>query len=101
MTATWPRECSQAALQEGWDIFSTGAPKGHEPHDAYELSRVDFPDAWDDLDFTEPKFDGDPAAWRHVVERAKEDSELHKRALCFLKQEAPSEFAQVMSGVPS
>jgi hypothetical protein len=73
----WTTADSAAALAEGWDLFYTS---GDEP---YELQRYDetFPD--------------DPSAWKHVIERAAEGSELHQRALAVLAEHSPLEYKVV------
>lgn len=87
MTATWRGGQSDDALDDGWDIFETLSP-GHAD---FEIERDD------ELEL----FDSDEAAWRHVVGRAAQGSELHVKALAFLALNAYDELlgiARVLCG---
>ncbi len=99
----WNRERQDAAQQEGWDLFSCDGDREHPP---FELSAIAAPCDWDNLDYTEPKFIdengevSDIAAWRHVVARAAEGSELHRAALDFLRDQSPEEYEHVSTLTP-
>ncbi len=60
----WPATCSQAAAQEGWDLFECGGT-------LVQIQRDD--------DFSE--LADDACALAHVLERAAAGSDLHRRAL--------------------
>lgn len=106
---TWPRSCQRVALAEGWDIFQTDAPKGDEREQfivsgspygyrPFELCKVDQSEynertgrrwAW-------ARWQRDESAWRFVVRKARQGSALHRRALEFLRQRSPHEYAAIM-----
>ncbi len=64
---TWTATESNLANQQGWNIF--------DGMNGYEIQRLD----------ENPVFEGDASAWRFVVEKANEGSELHKAAIEFIK----------------
>ena len=61
------------AHAEGWDVFDCGLREDGSPR--IELQRLDNPACGT------PLFSGDDAAWQHVVDRARQGSELHIAAL--------------------
>ena len=63
----------QQASAEGWAVFDCGPAEDGCPR--MQIQRIDVPEHGD------PVFPDDPAAWRHVVERARQGSLLHQRAL--------------------
>ena len=65
---------SNATTAEGWAVFDCGLH--HDGTPRIELQRIDCP-----KDGTEPRFEDDQDAWRHVVSRAREGSALHLSAL--------------------
>jgi hypothetical protein len=69
----WTQEDHRRAVQEGWALFETTRGR--------EIQRLDNPCMVDGLNYSEPLFDGDIAAFRFVVERAEAGSDLHLRAL--------------------
>lgn len=85
----WTLVDAQTAASEGWNIWDCDGSE----HGPYRIERCDgmalFPD---DLD-----------AWRHVWARAESGSELHKRALAFVKQHNPIEWKLIADamGQPS
>lgn len=64
----WTNEDSAAAQREGWDVF---APCGTKPA---RIERIDYLAA----------FPTDAKAAQHVLDRAIEGSQLHRRAVCAL-----------------
>lgn len=65
----WYPEDSHRAVEEGWDLFE---PSGSMCiHDAIEIERDD--DA--------KIFEADDDAWNHVLAKANEGSDLHRRAV--------------------
>ena len=58
------------AMTEGWSVFA---------HDAgqieYQIQRIDAPED------AEPVFENDADAWKHVVEKARDGSPIHVKAL--------------------
>jgi hypothetical protein len=82
-TPTWTPADSLRASIEGWDIFANaGASNG-----AYLLQACSDKPA---------RFDGDMSAWRHVSARAAAGSELHTRAMDFLKGKNLQEYRRVV-----
>lgn len=63
-----------ATIAEGWAVFGCGLYRDGTPR--VELQRIGCPD-----DGSEPRFEDDQDAWRHVVNRAREGSALHLAAL--------------------
>ena len=63
-----------ATIAEGWAVFDCGRQPDATPR--VELQRIDCPE-----DGSEPRFEDDQDAWRHVVSRAREGSALHLAAL--------------------
>ena len=61
------------ALSEGWGVFDCGCREDGSPR--IELQRIDSPACGT------PRFQGDDAAWRHVVRQARAGSVPHQRAL--------------------
>ena len=51
------------ALAEGWGVFDCGSRDDGSPR--IELQRIDSPA------YGTPRFQGDEAAWQHVVQRAR------------------------------
>lgn len=94
----WPVACQEAALAEGWDLFSTdrdprdelgvvnGKPYGYRP---FELQRYEEAGI----------FAADQDAWRFVWYRAQDGSPLHQQALAFLQQESPEEYTAIALSV--
>jgi hypothetical protein len=85
----WTKEHQREAQAEGWDIFEVGRSETY----MYELERIDHPSCWDDLDYTEPKFEEDAQVWAHVFARARDGSQLHLDAVAFLREHSPDELA--------
>jgi hypothetical protein len=61
------------ALAEGWGVFDGGCRDDGSPR--IELQRIDSPARGT------PHFQGDDAAWQHVVQRARAGSMPHQHAL--------------------
>ena len=61
----WTRADQKRALDEGWDVFDSDRGAEIQRHDEAQ----------------EPHFDSDLEAIGHVVERALQRSDLHRRAL--------------------
>jgi hypothetical protein len=61
------------ALSEGWGVFDCGCRDDGSAR--IELQRIDSPTCGT------PHFQGDDAAWQHVVQRARAGSMPHQRAL--------------------
>ena len=79
---TWSPSDSLRASIEGWDILDNpGASNG--PYLLQKRSDCD-------------RFENDPAAWRHVCTRAAAGSDLHTRALEFLKRKNLQEYKRVV-----
>lgn len=90
----WPFECQVAAGSEGWDLFDTG---GAEGHDVFELEVLAEPGMNFGSEQDEPMFPDDASAAIVVLGRALDGSPLHQHALTFLHQEAPVEFAMILT----
>lgn len=93
MTIIWTPEDSAAALAQGWEIFSTnrdddwcktrkGLRYGHRP---YELQRDDDAEI----------FANDDEAWTFVWLAGLADDPVATRALVFLMQNSPVEYAAI------
>lgn len=78
---------------EGWGIFQTGDHEGSSRAKSrvdgkeygarpFELQKVDESD----------RFHQDHDAWQYVVDKAKQGSGLHIKALRFLREQSPHEF---------
>jgi hypothetical protein len=79
----WSEQDNKAAMAEGWAVFEIG---GTTNAPLFDIQRIDDPEAAG-LPFENPKFASDTEAWVHVVVLAKlYNSDLHKRALAFVKE---------------
>lgn len=97
MESAWTPMDSEAANNQGWDIFETnrdpetekelvnGKPYGHRP---FEIQRVDEMEV----------FANDDEAHAFVRAAAQKGDQLASRALAFLQAYSPIEFAAVMAG---
>lgn len=96
----WSAMDSARAELEGWQVFAVDG--------VYEIGSIADPDHWFNgavpAGFGRcvpgyaglgPVFDSDESAWRHVAERARGGSALHRRALDFLAAHAPEERASI------
>jgi hypothetical protein len=92
MTTEWTQVLRQQAQAEGWDIFQTDSLE----HGPFELSKIDDPLAWDDLDYDEPKFANDDEVWQLVLTKAGEGSVLHRTAADFIRENSPMEWGFMM-----
>lgn len=94
LDASWPYECQETAMTEGWDLFdSQGSVDG-----PWQIQRIDFPEGWPPGCTPDPcPFEGDADAWVHVRTKAAEGSPLHIRVLWFLLVHHPAEYFRVMS----
>lgn len=79
------------ALGEGWDIFESCGP-----HGPYELCVLEEPELLPELGFNEKKFADDNAVWEYVFQKYKEGSWLHRKALEFLYERNPQEYAAII-----
>lgn len=73
-----PKLDGRKAEIEGWNIFNDGAAARLERHDDAAI------------------FADDSAAWTYVVGQARKGSGLHKRALEYLKANAPEEYLRIL-----
>lgn len=79
---TWSPSDSLRAAIEGWDILGNpGASNG--PYLLHKRADCD-------------RFRDDTAAWRHVSARAAAGSDLHARALEFLKRRNLQEYKRIV-----
>jgi hypothetical protein len=76
----WTVEDSNAALREGWDIFSATSDAG-----PFQIQRVDETEIFAD----------DQGAWEHFVHLLHLHSPLHLRALRFLREHNPQEITAI------
>jgi hypothetical protein len=83
MNHTWTCADGAAARLEGWDVFDAHTETGVE----VQLQRLD----------EEEKFPDDADAMAHVMRRANEGSDLHRRAVAYVRQENPGEYAKMES----
>jgi|AntDeeMinimDraft_5_1070356.scaffolds.fasta_scaffold12010_5 hypothetical protein len=74
----------EIANAEGWGIFSVDG-------DDKDLQLQKFDDS--------SAFQDDDAAWDFVLTKAVSGSELHQRAIAFIKQESPDEFESFVKDV--
>ena len=81
----WTEKDSELAITEGWCIFETSGVS--EP---YRLERIDTAEE------NNPQLDSDATAWKIVRESAANGSDLHIRALAYLKQNSLEEYENIM-----
>lgn len=84
----WTKTDTAAAQAEGWDIFQSD--------ECLRLERLDDPGSIPELGFTRPKFADDYGAWRHVVAGTAADNPLHVKALAYLRENSPGEYAEIV-----
>lgn len=105
LTPDWPIEDQRAAQNEGWDLFFVdgrdeeserqivdGRPYGHRP---FELQALAEPEGEGSF-FDRRGNPDDVRAQEHVLQRAKEGSARHKRAIAFLSVHSPREYTALM-----
>lgn len=90
---TWSAAESVLACREGWDIFECDSVD----HAEFELQALC--EGWVDakgIEWPAPFLEDDPAAWIHVWTQASKGSNLHQKALAFLKHHARDEWEGVV-----
>lgn len=86
----WSATDDARAQSEGWGLFATDK----EGHASLEL-QADFESGV----FTTGDTAHDNLAWCFVYEQANKGSEFHRKALNYVEQEAPEEYALIMEYV--
>jgi hypothetical protein len=84
--ATWDDDDEVDAQREGWSIFDCiGSENG-----PVQIQRFDTPSEWSQAPAPYP-FAEDTDVWEHVWGQALAGSDMHARALAFVRQENPTE----------
>lgn len=90
----WSRKDSQAACQQGWDIFSSDCEEGTELQIQALTGGDDYPVTFPFDD----DFSPDGKAWTHVWE-ARHHDRLCLKALAILKRDSPVEYQRIRTFV--
>lgn len=89
----WTREDDIAAKKDGWLIASCSDPD-HAPYEIEYLAEPDLVEEEYSCTVLN-RFTEDNQAWDHVVSMAEGGSDLHRRALLFIHDNSPQEWADI------
>jgi hypothetical protein len=88
----WTPEDSAAACIEGWDIFYSARAEDHE----YDLQKIDEPELYEEENGVTGVriWEDDADVWVFVRDTS---SKLHQKALDYLAEKSPDEYASIMT----
>lgn len=94
MPAEWTNDDADAAYHEGWGLFECdGSLNG-----PWQIQRFDDPDTWPAEHGRPYPFDDDTDVWRLI---RGGNTPLHRKALDFLIEQNPQEYASITGPIPS